>query len=364
MIFRGVSVETLTTYRVENKFLAFMLFMVLYGIKGVSFFFPFPILVIASSILFINPWVAIVVNFMGVLVSTTVPYILGYKIGEKGINHLVTKYNKVSEIYKLYNKNTFFYTLIIRLLGLPMDLVSVILGSMRCDYKKYIMGTLLGMAPMTISLTFLGMNVLEPQSPEFFISVVITAFVLLSSALMYYVVNKYSGRIHMKIAIIFESSTGNTLKIAEAIKQAVKEDVVAFGKPIDYVESDLIFVGSWTNKGSFSEGMNQFLSKLENKKVAIFGTAGFGGSIEYYQKLRDRVIAVLPSNNEVIDAFYCQGKMSMAVRNRYVSLLQEHPDDKDMAVNIKNFDDALTHPDEEDCRNAQNFALKVVGKLQ
>lgn len=364
LIFKEISVETLTAYKVDNQLLAILLFMIFYAIKGISVFFPFPVLVIASSIVFVNPWIALLVNFMGVFVCTTVPYLIGYKIGEKGINHFVSKYDKVNEIYKLYNKNTFFYTLIIRLLGLPMDLVSAILGSMRCEYKKYIFGTLLGMAPMTISLTFLGINVLEPKSPEFIISLIITGVVLLSSGLLYYFVKKYSRRIKMKIAIIFDSNTGNTLKIAEAMKEVVEEHVVAFGKPRDYVEADVLFIGSWTNKGNFSDNLLNFIKQVENKKIVIFGTTGFGGSQEYYDKLKERVVAILPANNEIIDAFYCQGKMSMAIRDRYVSLLHENPDDKDMIVNINNFDEALLHPNEEDCRNAKNFALKVLGELR
>ena len=38
----------------------------------------------------------------------------------------------------------------------------------------------------------------------------------------------------------------------------------------------------------------------------------------------------------------------MAVKDRYVSMLREHPEDKKLEASIQNFEEALTHPDSED----------------
>ena len=54
----------------------------------------------------------------------------------------------------------------------------------------------------------------------------------------------------MKIAIVYKSITGNTEKIAIAIKETSNNyDIVYFGKPKDNIEADLYIIGSWTNKG-------------------------------------------------------------------------------------------------------------------
>lgn len=58
----------------------------------------------------------------------------------------------------------------------------------------------------------------------------------------------------------------------------------------------------------------------------------FGGSEDYYEQLFRRAAALLDDSNEIIGHFYCQGKMPMGVRNRYVAMLREHPDDKNMQV--------------------------------
>ena len=164
-----------------------------------------------------------------------------------------------------------------------------------------------------------------------------------------------------KIAIIYKSLTGNTRQVAEAIRDALGgEEIVYFGEPKPDIVADLYFVGSWTDKGSCCKEIGEFLSGLENKSVAWFGTAGFGGSPDYYNALFSRVSALIPDSNRLLGHFYCQGKMPMSVRERYVSLLTEHPDDKKLQVSVQNFDQALSHPDQEDLEQARQWARSMV----
>lgn len=165
----------------------------------------------------------------------------------------------------------------------------------------------------------------------------------------------------MKIAIIYKSITGNTKNIAEAIKSVIKkEELVYFGEPTDNINADLYIVGSWTDKGMCTKEIAEYLQKLNNTKIAYFGTAGFGGSTEYYQKLFDRIKANINDSNEILGAFFCQGKMPISVRERYVQMIQQHPDDKNLQVSIQNFDDALTHPDSNDIDNAKKWISTLI----
>ena len=156
-----------------------------------------------------------------------------------------------------------------------------------------------------------------------------------------------------KIAIIYKSLTGNTRQVAEAIRDALGgEEIVYFGEPKPDIVADLYFVGSWTDKGSCDGTVGEYLKQLEGKKLAVFGTAGYGGSREYYQKLACRVTECVPDTSEVLGSFYCQGKMPIGVRNRYVAMLREHPEDQKLNASVKNFDEALSHPDEKDFADA------------
>lgn len=175
----------------------------------------------------------------------------------------------------------------------------------------------------------------------------------------------------MNIEIIYESKTGNTKLIAEAIKEAVNEGNKISFKSIeekleqkDIGDVDLYFLGSWTDKGDCGEKINEFCKTLNNQNIALFGTAGFGGSEEYYKGLTDRFSDALPEDNEVLGYFYCQGKMPMSIRDRYVSLLRANAEDKKLEVSIENFDKAQSHPDKEDIEQAKAFAEEMIAKVK
>lgn len=166
----------------------------------------------------------------------------------------------------------------------------------------------------------------------------------------------------MKIAIVYSSITGNTLMVANKIRESLSEyDLIYFGKvPKEKIEADLYIVGSWTNKGNANNDICEFLKKLNNKKIAYFGTAGYGKDPNYYETLFNRVKENIDSSNRILGCFYCQGKMSQAIRDRYVKLITENPNDANLKVSIENFDEALTHPDDIDLENARNWILSIV----
>jgi flavodoxin len=91
----------------------------------------------------------------------------------------------------------------------------------------------------------------------------------------------------MKIAIVYDSSTGTTAKAAEAMGKTLKGNghqvevqSVTSADPADVSEADLICVGAWV-KGLFiimqhpSPGAMQFIDRLEHltdKKAVVFCT--------------------------------------------------------------------------------------------
>lgn len=159
----------------------------------------------------------------------------------------------------------------------------------------------------------------------------------------------------MKIAIIYKSLTGNTKLLADTIKDYYQDQVIYCGEVKEDIDADLYFIGSWVDKGMCSKEIAAYLPTLQNKKIAYFATAGFGGSKQYYDDLWKRTESLISSTNTVLGHFYCQGKMPMSVRNRYVQMIQAHPDDKKLEVSIQNFDHALTHPDKDDLDNLRNW---------
>ena len=93
---------------------------------------------------------------------------------------------------------------------------------------------------------------------------------------------------------------------------------------------------------------NGWFERLKNKKIFLFGTAGFGESEAYFQKVLDRVKESIDESYSIIGTFMCLGKMPMAVRELYEKMKQQPNPAPNLDGLIRNFARALTHPDDHD----------------
>lgn len=164
---------------------------------------------------------------------------------------------------------------------------------------------------------------------------------------------KGSGK--MKYSIVYSSKTGNTKALAEHIKSALPdEECIYFGEPSEKaLYADMIFAGFWTDKGTCDDGFKDFLHSVNSKKIFLFGTAGFGGSQEYFDKILSAVKGNISESCETAGEFMCQGKMPPTVRKRYEAMeetAQKH-------ILIANFDAAASHPDSNDFANLEAAAV-------
>ncbi len=175
----------------------------------------------------------------------------------------------------------------------------------------------------------------------------------------------------MKVAIVYESKTGNTKYIADAIRESCKDEEIilfqsveeALGNNDQNQDIDIYFLGSWTDKGSCGNLMVEYCNSLESENVAIFGTAGFGGSIEYYETLAHKFSEALSNTNKVLGSFYCIGQLPISTKNRYLSLLEKDPADKRLISSLENYHLSQGHPNSEDLLNAKLFAKRILEKL-
>lgn len=170
----------------------------------------------------------------------------------------------------------------------------------------------------------------------------------------------------MKYAVVYDSVTGNTEQLAETIREVMgKEECIFFGTA-DKEETeavsdvDIIFLGFWTDKGDCSEKACRYMERLTGRKVFLFGTAGFGGSQQYFSQILTRVAGHLPKGNVLAGSFMCQGRMPAGVRKRYENMLEKNPQDEKTKMMIENFDKAQTHPDEEDLTGLKKAVEETV----
>lgn len=154
----------------------------------------------------------------------------------------------------------------------------------------------------------------------------------------------------MEYAIVYSSRTGNTQMLAEALHAALPlQNCRYFGSPAPQAGTAArVYVGFWTDRGDCDAETAAFLQTLHGKEVFLFGTAGFGGTQDYYDDVLHRAAQHLPPDARLIGQFMCQGKMPPAVRARYQAMAADPAHAAQAAVMLENFDRALGHPDAGD----------------
>ena len=160
-----------------------------------------------------------------------------------------------------------------------------------------------------------------------------------------------------KYSIIFSTLTGNTRELADAVRSALPEENCAFfGLSKDaYTDelSDMLYIGFWTDRGHADAATLELLSQLRDKKIFLFGTAGFGGSKAYFDQILSTTKESIDSSNTVVGEYMCQGKMPKSVKDRYLKMKESPDAPANIDQLIENWSRALTHPDADDLAAAR-----------
>ena len=128
------------------------------------------------------------------------------------------------------------------------------------------------------------------------------------------------------------------------------------------LSSDILYIGFWTDIGNADPATLELLKSLKNKKIFLFGTAGFGGSEAYFQQVLGKVKESVDESNTVMGEFMCQGKMPQSVRDRYVKMKEKPDHAPNLDELIQNFDRALSHPDNEDLDRLEEIIRRDLKK--
>lgn len=173
----------------------------------------------------------------------------------------------------------------------------------------------------------------------------------------------------MKFIIAYSSRTGNTKFLAEHLKTMIpEEDVVFYGKTKDVPrksveEADIIFTGFWTEKGTCDSVTARFLKEIRKKTIALFGTAGFGGSRQYFEKITSSVSEIPHKSCKLTRPFLCTGKITPEVLDRYKAELEKNPGNERILKLIDNFEAAKNHPDSRDLTELDAWIESVIADI-
>jgi flavodoxin len=159
----------------------------------------------------------------------------------------------------------------------------------------------------------------------------------------------------LKTLVAYESRTGNTKKIAEAIFEAVEgeKSLIPIAEGPDCDEFSLIFIGFPVHSHSIPFRVETFLKNIPaGKKIALFSTHGtLTGSRLSREALE--YAATLTSKAQLLGTFSCRGKVSLKALEA-LGKSPEHAAWTEMAAS------ARSHPDENDLKDAQAFARWIL----
>ncbi len=179
---KELSAEEIARYTPKNPWLAVIVMLALFALKSLSIVIYSGLLYAANGILFPLP-AAIVLNLIGTVIMLSLPYWIGRRNGASAVDEIRKKYPKAEVIHDLRAKNDFLFSFLVRMIRLPSDVASLYMGAVHVEYKKYLLGSLLGMLPHAITYPIMGMSIQDIRSPKFVISLCAElAYILITSA--------------------------------------------------------------------------------------------------------------------------------------------------------------------------------------
>ena len=126
---------------------------------------------------------AIILNLIGTVIMVSLPYQIGRRTGVSAVDEIRAKYPKTEAIRDLRAQNDFLFSFLARMVRLPSDVASIYMGAVHVEYKKYLLGSLMGVLPHTITYPIMGMSIQDIHSPKFIISLCAEiAYILVTSA--------------------------------------------------------------------------------------------------------------------------------------------------------------------------------------
>lgn len=161
--------------------LGFSFYVFLYMVRPL-FLFPATIATMAAGYLY-GPAIGIGYAVIASNLSSLIAYLIGRYFGS-GLTNRFFKYDLMNRYAERLRRNSFETSLTLRFLFLPYDLVSYFSGFLKIGWRGFLLATILGSIPGTISFSLIG-AALEGEfiSPTASINV----HLLMASALMFVV---------------------------------------------------------------------------------------------------------------------------------------------------------------------------------
>ena len=167
----SLTMAELLRFQPKNKLLAAVAMCGLFLLKSVDFILHSGTLYAINGILFPLP-TAILVNITGICIMSFTPFQLGKTFGPSLLGKLYEKHPELKQIEDALRTNDFLFAVLLRCIGLPVNVVGLYMGARRFRLKTYLLGSVVGLLPIMLPYTLIGMSAAKPGSPIFIGSVI------------------------------------------------------------------------------------------------------------------------------------------------------------------------------------------------
>jgi uncharacterized membrane protein YdjX (TVP38/TMEM64 family) len=133
-----------------------LLYIIIYAVRPLAFFSA-AILTLAAGSIFGPVW-GVLLTIVGSNTSASVAYLLAFFLGKGVLDESETK-GTIANYANRMRRNSFETILIMRFIFLPYDLVNYLAGFLRIKYAPFILATILGSIPGTITFVLAGASV-------------------------------------------------------------------------------------------------------------------------------------------------------------------------------------------------------------
>lgn len=148
-------------------------------IKSFALVFPPAVLFAVCAYIMPDYWTAFAINLISVFLSLFVPFFLGKFTGAGMVETLKKRFKAIKKIDDFAGSNETQMAFAVKLSGiLPGDLSSLLFGAMNISLKKFIIGSNLGMLPLVIVYTFLGIALKNIGNAPWIVAIPVVAIVV------------------------------------------------------------------------------------------------------------------------------------------------------------------------------------------
>ncbi len=157
----------------QSRPLILIVIFLLFLLRSLSMMYPYPMIFIITAMVF-PPYQSFLINVLGMVFTFAFRYYTGYEMGEGTINFALKKYPAILEAMEEDGKGNPIILLALRMVpSLPINTISHFYGSLEYSFPRYMLLSVGAYIPKLISYSFIGENVYDPFSADFFVPMIV-----------------------------------------------------------------------------------------------------------------------------------------------------------------------------------------------